>query len=331
MQYKSLFIAVLFVFTMHINAQVSFIDGITNPEDLVSIKGSDWVIVSSMAPDSLTSGKIYGLNIKNHQTMVLFDLPLRNTSNIPQLTRFAPHGIYIRNVASNNYLLYVVNHGNREAVEIFKLYFDKEFPKLIWQKHITFPKNVWANGLVADSKGKIYVTSMYDPNDTAFLEKFERKSPTGQVWEWNEYKGWKPFNTTWFSGGNGIAISPVEDCLYVSEWAGQKIHRISLNNQINAVSINVDFLPDNIRWSSDEKLIVTGQKGSPTAVFSSKHPSKINSQFKVIEVDQGFSYVKELINGNILGFGNGTVTIELKKSYLVGCVLYNKIAVYQKP
>ncbi|GEM_PF-3280684 len=312
------------------NNKVSFshyIEGIENPEDLISVPDQNWVIICSMA-SATNSGKIYAMHKEENHIVVLFDSARDNT--VPDhLKSFSPHGIYI-NKYDERYVLYVISHSKKETIEIFNLYFSDENPKITWKESVDLPAAVWANGLVVSRDREIYVTSMYDPTDPDFLEKFQRKEATGQIWKWTNEAHWVTFSQDQFSGANGIAISPDQKSLYLSEWANQQIHQLSTYDGKTTNSIAVDFLPDNIRWSISGHLLIAGQIGDPKHVFLSKGISETNMYFSVITINPSLTDLKKIITGGNIQFANATVAIDLGPYYWLGCVENDKIAVYYK-
>ncbi|KAA2238542.1 hypothetical protein F0L74_20170 [Chitinophaga agrisoli] len=330
MKYKLKLLATILFLTTAVIAQEKnttfshFIKGITNPEDIIQIPDAQWVLVSSMASDASSSGAIYGINTQTEEIRLLFTPGKDNTAN-HHLARFAPHGIYVHKDQ-----LLVINHGSREAIELFDLHFENGAPKLKWSRYISFPANVWANGLVTGNDGKIYATAMYDPADTLFLQKFTHALPTGAVWQWDDLNGWRPFNKMLFSAANGIAISPDGKYLYVAEWARRRVHKLSTSNDADTLAIEVDFMPDNIRWTKDGQLIIAGQRALPVTVFTNKGIHQKVVYFSVIKIDPASMAHKPLLKAGGSTFASATVAAEINGSYWIGCVGDNKIAVYTK-
>lgn len=306
-----------------------YIEGISNPEDLFHIHDQEWIIVCSMA-SSTHPGKIYAVHKENYQVLELFNGQLPAPHNAKKLQPFKPHGIYVKGNKSKGYYLYVINHSTREAIEKFELDFNSSTPQIKWLENIALPAPVWANGLVIDSREKIYVTSMYNPKDTDFLEKFQHKKVTGRIWQWDRTKKWRKLSKSQFSGANGIALSADEKNLYIAEWAGQKVHLLSTIDGRVSQSVNVDFLPDNIRWSAEGNLLIAGQRGLPKEVFLSRGISEENMYFSVMEIDSTLTVKKTLIRDGHRNFANATVAIQINNTYWLGCVENNKIAIYLK-
>ncbi|MCP1996008.1 SMP-30/gluconolactonase/LRE family protein [Flavobacterium sp. HSC-61S13] len=331
--YYCLFCSLYFTITtvsQTTNKKVSFshyIEGIVNPEDLIFVTDQNWVIISSMA-SATHSGKIYALHKEESRKVLLFDSAQAGIP-VDHLKSFSPHGIYV-NKYEEDYMLYVISHGKKETIEIFNLYFNDGNPQINWKDSLDLPATVWANGLVVDRDKKIYVSSMYDPSDPDFLEKFQRKEVTGQIWNWSIQDQWTPFSKDQFSGANGIAISSDQKSLYLSEWANQQIHQLTTSDGTITKSIVVDFLPDNIRGSGSGNLLIAGQIGDPKHVFLSKGISETNMYFSVIALNPSLSDVKKIISGGNIQFANATVAIDVGQYYWLGCVENNKIAVYFK-
>ena len=104
---------------------VHYIQHINNPEDLIEVPGTNWVMASSMAEDGNASGEIYGINLLTEQVLLLFAMGAGDKHSGYRLARFAPHGINIRQTGTNRYELLVINHGSREAIEFFQLFHDQ--------------------------------------------------------------------------------------------------------------------------------------------------------------------------------------------------------------
>ncbi|MAX78707.1 MAG: hypothetical protein CL843_00830 [Crocinitomicaceae bacterium] len=301
-----------------------YIAGIHKPEDLVKIPGTQWVLVSAMTTDETSSGSIYVVDTVTQNYRKLF--PLSAALNF----RFAPHGISLHHTQSGGLELLVVNHGSREAIEFFQVEILAGKPVLTWKNYLEFPKEVWANGVVTAQDGKIYATAMYDPNDAAFLEKFEQAQPTGKVWVYEAATGWKPFENYAFSGANGINLSADERFLYVSEWAHRQLWKFDLKKEQLPQSVQLNFLPDNIRWTTDGTLLVSGQNGASYDVFTCPEISERCKNYTVVRVAPKTMEFEELIRSGNTQFGNGTVALEVGETIWVGNVLTDKVAIFKR-
>ena len=104
----------------------SFLCGPVSPEDLAPIPGSPWVVVSSMVDE----GPLYLADTRDHTSTVLFPTetsrPQHDTGTYgacpgPVTRQFRPHGLNLRQGDNGRHTLYVVGHGDREAIEVFEL------------------------------------------------------------------------------------------------------------------------------------------------------------------------------------------------------------------
>ena len=73
--------------------------------------------------------------------------------------------------------LYVVNHGGREAIEVFEITSE---PTVTWIGAIVQDTNVWGNAVAALPDGGVVVTNYLDLTDTeAFDKVYKRPASPG--------------------------------------------------------------------------------------------------------------------------------------------------------
>jgi len=110
------------------DGKVKFVCGLLNPEDLVSVPASDWVVASGM-----NGGGIHLINTHELSTIQAFGtadtsekLDSRTYSTCPgplsqpEKQKFSTHGINVRRGNNGVHTLYVVHHGARESIEVLK-------------------------------------------------------------------------------------------------------------------------------------------------------------------------------------------------------------------
>lgn len=124
-------------FLLSATASVAASIDVPNGEDVYPLPGSDWVIVSSMLGGTQKFGGLYSVEISTGEARKIYpaDSPVEpdseNCGSPPSPSLFAPHGIHLQASDNGGFLLYVVNHGGREAVEIFKV-IESPGPDLQW-------------------------------------------------------------------------------------------------------------------------------------------------------------------------------------------------------
>lgn len=86
---------------------------------------------------------------------------------------------------------------------------------------------------------------------------------------------------------NGMAIDPDQRHLYVSDFGGQNLFRLSLRPGEPIARVALGGRPDNVHWTPSGKLIVTVISASPRAIFDCAASSNdvCPMPFKIVETD----------------------------------------------
>ena len=167
---------------------VSFVCGARNPEDLVLIPGTRWLIASGM--EAGAGLKLIDTNAKTARPFYTGELSQQhpdkklfaNCPAPPDAKRFNAHGIYLRRVrAPGHYMLYVVSHGALKSIEVFDVDASGVEPSLTWTECVPMPegnkayanlgdqansRRLAANAVAAFSDGTIIATVPQRPGTT---------------------------------------------------------------------------------------------------------------------------------------------------------------------
>ena len=251
-------------------AGLSFICGVQNPEDLVLVPGTQWLLVSGLAPGA-------GLNLVDTQAKSVRKLYAPGTANTrPDRTRFAGcpgpldpkeavlHGLALRPAAEGRYTVYATNHGGRESVEVFELTVGSGgsagAPSATWIGCVLLPPMLAANSVAVFSDGTLVATVLILPGKT-FEDAFAMRN-TGIVLQWSpgtpafvELKG------TELVANNGIETSPDDGEFYVASTPTRRVYAFSRSKPgagPRGFAQLRDFGPDNVRWTADNRLITAG-------------------------------------------------------------------------
>src|SRR6185503_14533870 len=259
---------------------LNFVCGAQNPEDLVPIPGTRWLIASGMKEGAglkvvdtaaKTARPFYSGSPAQHRPdKMLFP----NCPAPPDASTFNAHGLYLRRVqAPGLYLLYVVSHGLLESIQVFTVDARSAEPSLTWTGCVPMPEGikaypnvanqspssrVAANSVAAFSDGTIIATVPQRPGSTNVQRL--RGEPTGDVVEWKP--GTDAFRVvpgTQLAGNNGIEISLDEREFYVVSFGTRTVVVFSRQDRRRPLrqSQAPGFMPDNLRWSGD-RLIAAG-------------------------------------------------------------------------
>jgi hypothetical protein len=249
-------------------AGLTFICGVQNPEDLVIVPATRWLLTSGMAPGA-------GLNAVDTQAKSVRKLYAPGTASARlDRARFpncpAPldakqavlHGLALRPATGGRYTVFATNHGGRESIEVFELNVGgtPAVPSATWIGCVLLPPKLTANSVAAFSDGTLLATVLMLPGKT-FEDAFAMRN-TGIVLQWTpgtpvfvELKG------TELVANNGIETSPDDREFYVASTTTRRVYAFA-RAKASAGPLRFaqlkDFGPDNVRWTADNRLITAG-------------------------------------------------------------------------
>lgn len=312
-----------------------FVGGVWNPEDLVRVPGTPWVVVSAMrAADR--QGSLRVADTRNASEALPLFPAAAPVTGAPGRSVFAPHGIDIRALGQDRFELLVVDHGGGEAIDRFRLSIVDDHLAIEKVERVVLPPGAWANGVAAMPDGGFVISSMFDPRDPHFLDKFTAAQPTGTVWRWFPKDGWHALASPQLSGANGIAISPDGTIVFVAEWAARKVWRVPLDGGAPR-SVPTTFLPDNLRWSEDGTLLLAGQHAEPRDLFTCKSEGHACPMgYEVVSIDPATLATKPLLSGDggsfrATGFGAATGALRVGDTIWVGSFTGDRIGRFAMP
>lgn len=306
-----------------------FICGPANAEDLVQIPGTGWVLSSRMAGPGVEGGAIYLLNVKDRSWREIDpgSLPAARDTAVypdcgdkPTAATFSGHGIALDQSGGKTRLL-AINHANREAVEVYDVAIKHgEVPSLKWVGCVVAPKNAVLNSVVARPQG-IAVTKFFDTTNPKWTEDLLSGKPTGSVLEWSPQGGWSEVSGSALSGPNGLAVSPDGSTYYVAEWSNRKLHRI-VPATLKHDAVETGVLADNVHWTADGKLLLTGQDVVDKQDYAACALSTAKScpdAYRVLLVDPDTLKATEVVNRKgTAQFGSGTTALDIGTEYWIG-------------
>ena len=246
---------------------LSFICGVQNGEDLALVPNSQWMLASGMAPGS-------GLHLVDTRAKTVQTVfgPGR-ASAVLDKARFAAcpgpldpkqallHGLSLRPGAAGRYTVYATNHGGRESIEVFEVDMRARsaVPPVTWIGCVPLPDKLAANSVAAFTDGTLLATVLILPGMT-FEDAFAQKN-TGVVLMWTPGSpAFRRLAGTEMSANNGIETSPDDQEFYVVSTTTKRIVAFSRANPgkpLRTAQLK-EFGPDNVRWTSDNKLITAG-------------------------------------------------------------------------
>jgi hypothetical protein len=265
------------------------------------------VIASGMAPGS-------GLHAVDTQAKTTRNLYAPGNANVrADKTKYAScpgpldakqavlHGLSLRSAPGGRYTVYATNHGGRESVEVFELDVSGATPSAAWTGCVLTPDNMALNSVAAFTDGSLVATVLILPGKT-FGDAFAQRN-TGVVVAWAP--GDKMFRVlpgTELSANNGIETSPDDREFYVVSTTTKRI--VAYSREKPGVALRTaqleEFGPDNVRWTTDNRLITAGMlDDEPACGGAPKTEEGIRCPrgYVVVTIDPKTMAVTELARG----------------------------------
>lgn len=322
---------------------VSFICGVTNVEDFAPVPNTKWVIGSDLSTASSPQGYLYLFDVSNRSVTAVkpAEIAIRADKKAypdcpgpVEMKTFGPHGLDLTRSGGAHRVLYAVNHGGRESVEVFNVDLSKARPGFTWVGCVVAPKGFWPDAVASLPDGGIVVTSLWDPTDADRLSKLSNDKPVGALDEWHPGKGWTTVaGTEGMSGPNGVVVSPDGKEVYLALWSGRQVARINLDSSPPKVdTVPTGILTDNVRWSRDGKSILVG--GQDVTVkqaldcFESS-ATNCNVPFKIYRMDPATLKLTDVVKSGVYGvMGAGTGAIDVGNKIWVSSFRADRIGIF---
>lgn len=333
--------------------------GILNPEDLGLLPGGEWLVVSRMAhldsasqsqsePELGRPGDLLALRLADGARRRLFppdpsdpasgsrasagsagpqggtDWGDPDCPGPPDPSSFLPHGLDVASGGALGDRLVVVNHGGREALELFALRADPA-PAVEWRGCVPMPEGLMANDVAWLPDGEGLVVTNFSPvlegsSLTALWTGFEILTgrETGSVLRWTPEQGIARVEGSRGSAPNGIAVSPDGSEIFVAEWGARSIYRLRLGAEGPPVrdSVALEESPDNLTWTSDGRLLVAAQDGGVLQALACNEIEEggCDIGYAIYSIDPASLQADRLLEGR----GAASVALEIGDRILVG-------------
>lgn len=319
---------------------MTFITGLINVEDMVRAPGTPWIIASGLADGERTDGHIYLVNARDRSVRALLPghVDYRPDADAypacpgkPDEAKFSAHGLSLRRGPQGIHTLYVVHHGERESVEVFKLDARRPTPRLTWVGCALYPAGVSGNGVAALPGRAFAATSFMDTRDPRSLAKIEAGEPAGGVLIWRPKTGWRTVPAAAaISADNGIEASADGTQLFVAGWGDQTVVRLPVGGTGRRDVIKTGFHTDNLRWGADGYLYATGQRDSLQNLFkcAPNTDRRCDNAFSVLRIDPKTLRIREVVHGpGRPEFGAASVALKVGGNYWLGTPHGDRIAI----
>ncbi|MDG2304148.1 MAG: SMP-30/gluconolactonase/LRE family protein [Candidatus Binatia bacterium] len=240
--------------------------GFKNPEDLVALPGGRFLLLSEMGSmlDASVEGELSVFDIVQGKRLPLEIRWNPNGENwadpecaVPQILN--PHGIDLLRRPDGRLALFAVNHGGREAVEVFELIENRGSWTAVWRGCALPPGDPLLNDVTALPDGGFATTHMWDKDSFTPVLGFKLLLglDTGWVWEWRPDSGFTQIAGTEGSMPNGIASSADGHLLYIDYYTENRAVRFDRTTGEVVGEFEISQ-PDNVVIDENGQLWIAG-------------------------------------------------------------------------
>jgi len=306
-------------------ADLRFVCGLANVEDFVPVAGGRWLVGGSL---KVGSAGLYLIDTtaKTARAVALSiaSEPVRMYGNCtaPDLRGLSTHGLDVVTVGGAA-TVYVVNHGGRESVEVFRL--DTARGAAEWVGCVILPEGASGNAVAALPDGSFFVSKFTDTRDKNAMQRVMAGEINGVVYLWKPGVGFSEVPGTRLSGDNGLVVSADHRWLFVNAYGTREIYRVPLTGAGASAHVQVAFSPDNLRWTPDGKLFVTGQF-LKSAALGDPHA------WETIRLDpKDMSTASVVKEAGLAEFADATSTVQVGQTLWFGTFRGDRVAYRSAP
>jgi hypothetical protein len=312
--------------------------GLQSPEDIAVVPGGDYLLLSELGSMGKRPGRISLFNVNDESWEPIF--PTGNATAPAVLqgdpgcteapdARMSPHGTHLVQLDDGSWRYLVVNHGSREAVELFSLDTDVSGqPDLHWQGCVFPADNTLINDVVGLANGDVIYTRMYHPDDFMGEMRAMLGFESGDVWRWNKLAGLRLLPGTSGSLTNGIEISQDERFIFINQYMDKEVQKYEL---ATATVVGVGQVPnvDNSAWGPDGELWVASQ-GTEVATFlacTKDENITCGMAFEIVALDPETMQSRVVFQHQGPPMGAATVAVPHRGKVYIGSFLGDRILI----
>jgi hypothetical protein len=290
------------------------ITGVLGPEDLEQIPGTRLVIVSQLyATRDNVKGDLALLDTASDRVRPLTIRIVRekgwgDPTCLAPPAHIGPHGIHLSRRRDGRLQLLVVNHQERESIELLEM---NSRGDAVWRGCV---KSVEAFNDVVALPGGGFVATV--PTAHGQEEKVDG-TVAGFLTEWRPAQGFRKLPGSDAAFNNGVQLSPDGRTLYFPAWTAHEIIRYDRVGQKITGRVKVDFMPDNLSVAADGTYLVAGIDGLPGRDCR-KVDNQCSPPFTVARFDPRTMKVTALYHGKPGEMAGSSVALQVGRDLYLG-------------
>lgn len=305
----------------------------TNPEDIVALPGDQALLIGEYgASADEHSGGLVVFTLESETRRVVFQGGQDSATfesgwgdpgcSTPPSSAFNSHGIDLVEREDGRLQLLVVQHGGREAVEMFEVMGEGTEWSVEWRGCVPAPPNASLNEVTALPNGDFYTTQMTPIDPPVDLTGELPTEATGHAFGWSQADA--AFRRIGGTDGilpNGLEISLDGRFLYMNASGESSLRKVDLTTGREVARVTVET-PDNLSWAPDGRLLVaslSGFNGDDFAACATLKHGACGIPFKIIAVDpESMTTLGTVYESDGAPMGAGTVGLQVGQELFIG-------------
>jgi hypothetical protein len=271
--------------------------GMRSPEDIAALDNGRHLLLAHFGGMEGNPGSISLFDTETSELTPLYPGPSAKdaapdwgdaTCTEPPGESLGPHGTHLHQLADGRWRYLVVNHNEREAVELFEVSTGPGDPayQLTWRGCVLPPGDTLMNDAVGLANGDVIYTRMFPKSDSLAMVKSLFGMDTGEVWRWNPSTGATALPGTEAAQPNGIEISPDERYVYVNMYMEREVWKVDVDSG-EVVGRGDVASADNSAWGSDGRLWIATHGGGLGEIVScfEDQAAPCGAEFTIMALD----------------------------------------------
>jgi hypothetical protein len=238
------------------HGEIEVFCGTVQPEDLERTPDGKFLILTQYLNQGRGGGSGAGIALFDLKNKVFRRMPATDQADnrwgdpacpSPIGDALVSHGSSLAKRADGKWALYVVNHGRRQSIEMFELKAAGASWAIVWH----------GCELAQHEYNDVAILP-----DGGFVGTYPTATPMGYVARWTPGKGESEVPGTRIRLPNGVVVSANGRYMFVNEFGARAVRKYDLEEGTELGSAKVDFLPDNLTWTKEGRLLIAGIKGT---------------------------------------------------------------------
>ncbi|MCB1846601.1 MAG: WD40 repeat domain-containing protein [Halieaceae bacterium] len=312
--------------------------GLQSPEDIAVVPGGDYLLLSELGNMGEFPGRIALFRVADESVRTVFPVAGSAAPDVlqgdpactePPGQEMSPHGTHLVRLEDGSWRYLVVNHGGREAVELFSLAVPADGePQLQWQGCVFPADNTLINDVVGLANGDVIYTRMFRPDDFLGSQRALLGFRSGDVWRWSQGGGPRLLPGTAGALTNGIEISPDERYIFINQYMDGEIHKYDLQTEQRVATAAVAHA-DNSSWGPDGQLwLASHQMEIPVYLACTEdHGVTCGMGFEIVALDPETMATRVLFRHQGPPMGAATVATAHGDTVYLGSFLGDRLLI----